>query len=61
MQILGMLGMYFDAVVVEVKKNLLLFRLALAILCGQVVMPSILPKTGWAIAHPAHPPVTPLI
>ena len=33
MQILGLLGMYFDAVVVEVKKNLLLFRLALAILC----------------------------
>ena len=24
------------------------------------VAPSILPKTGWAIAHPAHPPVTPL-
>ena len=22
--------------------------------------PSILTKTGWAIAHPAHPPVTPL-
>ena len=33
MQILSLLGMYFDAVVVEVKKNLLLFRLALAILC----------------------------
>ena len=33
MQILGLLGMYFDAVVVEVEKNLLLFRLALAILC----------------------------
>ena len=32
MQILGLLGMYFDAVIVEVKKNLLLFRLALAIL-----------------------------
>ena len=26
MQILGLLGVYFDAVVVEVKKNLLLFR-----------------------------------
>jgi hypothetical protein len=26
------LGMYFDAVVVEVEKNLLFFRLALAIL-----------------------------
>ena len=33
MPILGLLGMYFDAVVVEVKKNLHLFRLALAILC----------------------------
>ena len=33
MQILGLIGMYFDTVVVEVKKNLLLFRLALAILC----------------------------
>ena len=32
-QILGLLGMYFDAVVVEVKTSLLLFRLALAILC----------------------------
>ena len=33
MQILGLLGMYIDAVVVEVKTVLLLFRLALAILC----------------------------
>ena len=32
MQILGLLGMYFDAVVVEVETCLLLFRLALAIL-----------------------------
>ena len=32
MQILGLLGMYFDAVIVEVKKYLLFFRLALAIL-----------------------------
>jgi hypothetical protein len=32
MQILGLLGMYFDAVVVKVKTFLLLFRLALAIL-----------------------------
>ena len=31
-QILGLLGMYFDAVVVEVKKNLLLFGLAMSIL-----------------------------
>ena len=35
-QILGLLGMYFDAVVVEVKTFLLLFRLALAILCHDV-------------------------
>ena len=34
MQILGFLGMYFDAMVVEVKTFILLFRLALAILCG---------------------------
>ena len=33
MQILGLLAMYFDDVVVEVKTFLLLFRLALAILC----------------------------
>ena len=32
MQILGLLGMYFDAVVVETEKCLLFFRLALAIL-----------------------------
>ena len=32
MQILGLFGMYFDAVLVEVKTFLLLFRLALAIL-----------------------------
>ena len=31
-QILGLLGMYFDAVVVEVKTFSLLFRLALAML-----------------------------
>ena len=30
MQILGLLGVYFDAVVVEVKNDSLLFRLALA-------------------------------
>ena len=34
MQILGLLGMYFDAVVVEVKTFLLLFRLVQAILRG---------------------------
>jgi hypothetical protein len=33
MQILGLLGMYFDAAVVFVKTSSLLFRLALAILC----------------------------
>ena len=32
MQILGLLGIHFDAVVVELKTYLLLFRLALAIL-----------------------------
>ena len=32
MLILGLLGMYFDAVVVFVKKTSLLFRLSLAIL-----------------------------
>ena len=38
MLILGLLGMYFDAVVVEVKTFLLLFRLALAILCLGILM-----------------------
>ena len=33
MLILGLLGMYFDAVVVFVTSQTLLFRLALAILC----------------------------
>ena len=32
MQILGLLGLYFDAVVVEVENSLLFFRLALTIL-----------------------------
>ena len=32
MQILGLFGMYFDAVVVDVKTFLLLFRFTLAIL-----------------------------
>ena len=32
MQILGLLSVYFDAVVAEVENNLLLFRLAIAIL-----------------------------
>ena len=33
MQILGLLGMYFDAAVVFVTSQTLLFRLALTILC----------------------------
>ena len=33
MLILGLLGMYFDAAVVFVTNSLLLFRLAVAILC----------------------------
>ena len=37
MQIMDLLGMYFDAVVVEVEKYLLFFRLALAILCVQEI------------------------
>ena len=32
MQILGLIGMYFDAVVVQVEKNVILFKLVLAIL-----------------------------
>ena len=34
MQILALLGIYIDAVVVFVTSQTLLFRLALAILCG---------------------------
>ena len=37
MQILGLLGMYFDAVVVIVTSHSLLFRLALAILCTHLI------------------------
>ena len=36
-QILGLLGMYFDSVVVEVKTSLLLFRLSVAIMAFPVV------------------------
>ena len=36
MQILGLLGMYFDAVVVFVTNSSLLFRFALAILCTAI-------------------------
>ena len=35
MLIMGLLGMYFDAVVVFVTKSSLLFRLAVAILCSR--------------------------
>ena len=34
MQVLGLLGMYFDDLVVFVSNFLLLFRLALAVLCS---------------------------
>ena len=34
MQILGLLGMYFDAVVVFVTNSSLLVRFSVAILCG---------------------------
>ena len=37
MQILDLLGMYFDTVVVEVENYLLFFRLALATLWGSTV------------------------
>ena len=37
MQILGLLGMYFDAVAVFVTSHSHLFRLALAILCQTIV------------------------
>ena len=38
MKILVLLDMYFDAAVVEVEKNSLLFRLALAMLCTYVLL-----------------------
>ena len=37
MLILDLLDIYFDAVVLEVKKSLLFFRLAMAILCMSLV------------------------
>ena len=39
MQVMGLLGIYFDAVVVEVEKYLLFIRLAPAIhmYCGRIV------------------------
>ena len=45
-QILGLFGMYFDAVVVEVKTFLLLFRLALAILWVSVNLTLHFPTTS---------------
>ena len=39
MQILSLLGMYFDALVVKVKTFLILFRLALAILWEKTADP----------------------
>ena len=39
MQILGLLGMYFEAVVVFVTNSSLLFRLAMAILCRYNTLP----------------------
>ena len=44
-QILCLLGIYFDAVVVEVTTFLLIFRLALAILCLVPTIFSDLPTT----------------
>ena len=38
MQILDLLGMYFDAVVVFVTNSSLLFRFAVAILCYESVL-----------------------
>ena len=46
MLILGLIGMYFDAAVVFVTRQTLLFRLALAILCTF----SILKKTSITIS-----------
>ena len=44
MLILGLLGMYFDAAVVFVTSQILLLRLAVAILCLSVKKPSWNPK-----------------
>ena len=44
MLILGLLGMYFDAAVVFVTSQTLLFRLALAILCYAIFQCSLLKK-----------------
>ena len=44
MQILGLLGMYFDIAVVFVTNSSLIFRLAMAILCTVVPNNKIPPK-----------------
>ena len=38
MQILGLLGMFFDAAVVFVTNSLLLFKFAMAILCHLIAL-----------------------
>ena len=51
MQILSLLGMYFDAAVVIVTSHSLLFRLVLAILCIKVIVyPGFLPLFALAKA-----------
>jgi hypothetical protein len=52
-QILGLLGMYFDAVVVAVKTFLLLFRLALAILCFAKLYRAFGCRTKFYVPKPA--------
>ena len=47
MQILVLLGMYFDAVVVFVTSQTLLFRLALAILCDICLLSDIFSLEGF--------------
>ena len=67
MQFLGLLGKYFDAVAVDVKTFLLLFRLTLAILCCAIILvheqipDSFLVRSQWirfqiesALRMPAH-------
>ena len=50
-QILGLLSMDLDAVVVKVKTFLLLFRLALAILCLQTYYTLVINKEGILKIH----------
>ena len=51
MLILGLLGMYFDAAVVFVKKSSLLFRLAVAILWCRCDYVLICDKTDHLVAN----------